>query len=177
MSLDSEATQVSPKECGRGAFAATRAQSRGNSARLQPNAICPRCGQPVVKDRFPGWRSIHAPGYFGQSKKIECSSHGLSEAQGQESKFERGYGRRLMRLTSPNQSWIRIRDEAGGRIAEVTDCRGRTVRSSYDEQNRPTACRTRQARCAAISTTARNTCSRSERSAECEDATACADAQ
>ena len=36
---------------------------------MQPDATCPRCGQPVVENRCPRCGSIYPPGYFGESKK------------------------------------------------------------------------------------------------------------
>jgi YD repeat-containing protein len=68
-----------------------------------------------------------------------CYLTGYRNPQGEELKFERGDGRKLMRLISPHQSWIRIEYEAGSRIAEVTDSRGRAVRYGYDGQNRLTS--------------------------------------
>jgi YD repeat-containing protein len=44
-----------------------------------------------------------------------------------------------MRLTSPHNGWVQIGYDAAGRIAEVTDHRGRTVRYGYDGQNRLTS--------------------------------------
>lgn len=68
--------------------------------------------------------------------KVLCYLTGYRNSQGQELKFERDSSRRLVRLTSPNQSWLRFHYEDGNRIAEIEDSRGRTVRYGYDENNR-----------------------------------------
>jgi YD repeat-containing protein len=86
--------------------------------------------------RFDGTVKTYLP---CMSPTVFCYLTGYRNAQGQELKFERGDGRRLMRLTSPNQSWIRIQYEGDGRIAEATDSRGRTVHYGYDGQNRLTS--------------------------------------
>jgi YD repeat-containing protein len=43
-----------------------------------------------------------------------------------------------MRLTSPNQSWVRFTYGPANHIAEIDDSRGRNVRYGYDERNRLT---------------------------------------
>jgi YD repeat-containing protein len=50
-------------------------------------------------------------------------------------KFERDGSRSLVRLTSPNKSWLRLIYGAGG-IYEIDDSRGRMVRYGYDSLNR-----------------------------------------
>jgi YD repeat-containing protein len=72
------------------------------------------------------------------SPAVWCYLTDVRNPQGQELKFERGDHRRLMRLVSPNGSWIRVDYDAMGRIAEVTDSNGRTVKYGYDMANRLT---------------------------------------
>jgi YD repeat-containing protein len=69
--------------------------------------------------RFDGTVKTYLP---CMSPTVFCYLTGYRNPQGQELKFERGDGRRLMR-----------------RIAEVTDSRGRAVRYGYDGQNRLTS--------------------------------------
>jgi len=70
------------------------------------------------------------------STKIMCYLTGYRNAQGQELKFERDGSRKLTRLTSPNNSWLRLSYGPSGHIAEIDDSRGRAVRYGYDRQNR-----------------------------------------
>jgi YD repeat-containing protein len=70
--------------------------------------------------------------------KLLCYLIGYRNAQGQELKFDRDANRRLMRLTSPNGSWLSLSYGPRDHISEMKDSRGRTVRYGYDEQNRLT---------------------------------------
>jgi YD repeat-containing protein len=63
---------------------------------------------------------------------------GYRNAQGQALVFQRDESRRLVRLTSPNQSWVRLTYGPANHIAEIDDSRGRNVRYGYDERNRLT---------------------------------------
>jgi YD repeat-containing protein len=65
-----------------------------------------------------------------------CYLTGIRNAQGQELKFERDSSRRLLRLTSPNGSGLRLSYGPSNHITEIDDSRGRVVRYGYDEQNR-----------------------------------------
>ncbi len=53
--------------------------------------------------------------------------------------FERDAQRRLIRLTSPNQNWIRLRYGKGPAVASITDSRGRIVRYGYDQRGQLTS--------------------------------------
>lgn len=64
---------------------------------------------------------------------------GYRNAQGQALTFQRDESRKLMRLMSPNQSWIRFNYGPSNHIAEIDDSRGRSVRYGYDERNRLTS--------------------------------------
>jgi YD repeat-containing protein len=65
-----------------------------------------------------------------------CYLTGYRDAQGQELEFERGSGRKLVGLTSPNKSWIHLTYGPDDRVAKIDDSRGRTVRYAYDELGR-----------------------------------------
>src|SRR6266702_1539871 len=65
-----------------------------------------------------------------------CYLTGYRDAQGQELQFERDPGRKLIRLTSPNKSWIHLTYGPDDRVAVIDDSRGRTVRYAYDERGR-----------------------------------------
>lgn len=67
---------------------------------------------------------------------ILCYLTGYRNPQGQELKFERDQFRRLVRLTSPNQSSIRIEYNPPGIISRITDTTGRVVNYGYDANNR-----------------------------------------
>ncbi len=69
------------------------------------------------------------------TSKAPCYLTGYRNNQGQELKFERDSSRRLMRLTSPNQSWLRFHYQDGNRIAEIDDSQGREVHYDYNERN------------------------------------------
>ncbi len=86
--------------------------------------------------RFDGTVKAYLP---CSGPSVFCYLTDYRNAQGEELKFERGVGRRLMRLTSPHNSWVQIGYDAAGRIAEATDHRGRTVSYGYDGQNRLTS--------------------------------------
>jgi YD repeat-containing protein len=82
--------------------------------------------------RFDGEVKTYLP---CDSPKVLCYLTGYRNAQGQELKFERDGSRSLVRLTSPNKSWLRLIYGAGG-IYEIDDSRGRMVRYGYDSLNR-----------------------------------------
>ena len=65
-----------------------------------------------------------------------CYLTGYRNPNGEELKFERGEHRRLMRLSSPNHSSIRLEYTPSGSISQITDSTGRVVRYSYDDKNR-----------------------------------------
>ena len=50
--------------------------------------------------------------------------------------FDRANYRRLLRLTSPNQSWLHLIYNEAGHIAEIDDSRDRKVLYDYDERGR-----------------------------------------
>jgi YD repeat-containing protein len=70
------------------------------------------------------------------SPRVLCSLTDDRDAQGRELKFERDDNRKLVRLTSPNNSWLSVIHGAGGAIAEIDDSRGRRVLYGYDLRNR-----------------------------------------
>ena len=74
--------------------------------------------------------------YLPCDSKALCYLVGYHNARGEELAFERDDRRRLIRLTSPNKSWLRLSYGKGDRIAEINDNRGRTVLYSYDEPGR-----------------------------------------
>jgi YD repeat-containing protein len=67
---------------------------------------------------------------------VWCYLIDVKNGQGQELKFERGAGRRLMRLTSPHGHWVSLAYDDRGRIATATEDRGRTVHYGYDARDR-----------------------------------------
>jgi len=73
---------------------------------------------------------------------LPCEGHqfcylvGYRNADGQALLFHRDENRRLIRLTSPNQSWLQITYGPANHIAEILDSRGRDVRYGYDDHNR-----------------------------------------
>jgi YD repeat-containing protein len=83
--------------------------------------------------RFDGAVKAYLP---CMTPSILCYQIGYRSPQGQELKFERGEHRRLMRLTSPNQSSIRLEYTPVGSISTITDTTGRVVRYGYDAKNR-----------------------------------------
>jgi YD repeat-containing protein len=74
--------------------------------------------------------------YLPCSGKIYCYLVGYHNAQGEELAFERDSQRRLIRLTSPNKSWLRLDYAEGESITDITDSRGRSVHYRYDERDR-----------------------------------------
>jgi len=82
--------------------------------------------------RFDGAVKAYLP---CMTPSIMCYQIGYRSPQGQELKFERGEHRRLMRLTSPNQSSIRLEYTPAGSISAITDTTGRVVRYGYDAKN------------------------------------------
>lgn len=68
-----------------------------------------------------------------------CYLIGYRNAEGQALTFERDESRRLMRLSSPNRSWLQLTYGPANRIAEIVDSRGRDVRYGYDARNRLTS--------------------------------------
>jgi len=77
--------------------------------------------------------------YLPCAGQIFCSLIGYRDAQGRALTFERDASRRLTRLTSPNQSWLRFTYGQANHIAENDDSRGRDVRYGYDGRNRLTS--------------------------------------
>ena len=86
--------------------------------------------------RFDGTVKAYLP---CNSPTVFCYLTGLHNPQGQSLKFERDNTRRLIRLVSQGQSWIRISYSPVGHIVEITDSRDRTVHYGYDERNRLTS--------------------------------------
>lgn len=70
---------------------------------------------------------------------VWCYLTDYHDFDGRELKFERGERRRLERLVSPNQSWLKVEYDPTGRIGTVTDSRGRVVRYGYDGANQLTS--------------------------------------
>jgi len=60
----------------------------------------------------------------------------LSQRSGEELAFERDERRRLIRLTSPNKSWLSLSYGEADRVAAINDSRGRTVVYGYDKLGR-----------------------------------------
>ena len=83
--------------------------------------------------RFDGTVKAYLP-CLGPS--LMCYLTGYRNPKGEELKFERGEHRRLVRLTSPNQSSIRLEYTPSGSISQITDSTGRVVRYGYDNKNR-----------------------------------------
>lgn len=83
--------------------------------------------------RYDGSVKTFLPCYTPQQL---CYLTGYRNPLGQELKFERDGGRSLMRLTSPNGSWLRFNYEANSRVSEIDDSRGRTVKYEYDGRGR-----------------------------------------
>jgi YD repeat-containing protein len=83
--------------------------------------------------RFDGTVKAYLP-CLGHAEM--CYLTGYRNPNGEELKFERGEHRRLMRLTSPNQSSIRLEYTPAGSISQITDTTGRVVRYGYDDKNR-----------------------------------------
>jgi YD repeat-containing protein len=63
-----------------------------------------------------------------------CYLTGYRNGRGEELKFVRDGSRRLTQLTSPNKSWLHLSYGTGGRVVEINDSKGRTVRYGYDER-------------------------------------------
>jgi YD repeat-containing protein len=74
--------------------------------------------------------------YLPCDSRILCYLVGYHNARGEELVFERDDRRRLIRLTSPNKSWLRLSYGEADRIAEINDSGGRTVLYTYDEPGR-----------------------------------------
>jgi YD repeat-containing protein len=74
--------------------------------------------------------------YLPCDSKTSCYLAGYHNAQGEELVFERDGRRRLIRLTSPNKSWLRLSYGEADRVAAINDSRGRTVVYGYDELGR-----------------------------------------
>jgi YD repeat-containing protein len=65
-----------------------------------------------------------------------CFQIGYRNGRGEALIFQRDEHRRLIWLQSPHNRWLSLRYGAGGRIAEITDSRGRTVDYGYDAGGR-----------------------------------------
>jgi hypothetical protein len=70
------------------------------------------------------------------SSQLPCCLDGIRDAEGQELKFDRDSSRRLVQLTSPNKSWLKLSYGAGPNIVQANDSRGRIVHYGYDAGNR-----------------------------------------
>jgi YD repeat-containing protein len=67
-----------------------------------------------------------------------CYQIGYRNPRGQQLKFQRDSHRRLIRLTSPNGSWVAPNYDAANRITEISDSRGRTVHYTYNDRGQLT---------------------------------------
>ena len=74
--------------------------------------------------------------YLPCDSRTLCYLVDYHNARGEELVFERDDRRRLIRLTSPNKSWLRLSYGEADRISEINDSRGRTVLYRYDEPGR-----------------------------------------
>jgi YD repeat-containing protein len=63
-----------------------------------------------------------------------CYQVGYRDPQGRQLTFERDSRRRLMRLISPNRSFLSLSYGPGDRIAAITDSRGRIVHYTYNQR-------------------------------------------
>jgi len=77
--------------------------------------------------------------YLPCEGQVFCYLTGYRDAQGLALLFRRDEFRRLVQLTSPNQSWLRLTYGPANHIAEIDDSRGRDVRYGYDGRNRLTS--------------------------------------
>lgn len=68
-----------------------------------------------------------------------CYLNGVTEAGGQQLKFDRGFDRRLLQLTSSTSGWLKVDYETGPQIEGLADSRGHTVRYGYNAQNQLTS--------------------------------------
>lgn len=67
---------------------------------------------------------------------IYCYLDGFHNAREEELKFDRDDHRRLMGLTSPSGSWLRLSYDEANRISEIHDSRTRSIHYSYDQPGR-----------------------------------------
>jgi YD repeat-containing protein len=82
------------------------------------------------------WFNGEVETYLPCDSRALCYLTGYHDARGEELAFERDDRRRLIQLTSPNKSWLRLSYGEADRIAEINDSRGRTVLYRYDESGR-----------------------------------------
>jgi len=82
------------------------------------------------------WFNGKVETYLPCDSKTFCYLTGYHNARGEELAFERDGRRRLIRLTSPNKSWVRLSYGKADRIAAIDDSVGRTVAYGYDELGR-----------------------------------------
>jgi YD repeat-containing protein len=82
------------------------------------------------------WFNGEVEMYLPCDSKPLCYLTGYRNARGEELVFDRDGRRRLTRLTSPNQSWLRLSYDEAGRISEIDDSRRRTIFYSYDKLGR-----------------------------------------
>lgn len=68
-----------------------------------------------------------------------CYLNGVKNAEGQELKFQRDAGRRLLQVSSSDRDWIKLHYGVGKRIEQIDDSRGRTVRYGYNQRNQLTS--------------------------------------
>jgi YD repeat-containing protein len=76
--------------------------------------------------------------YLPCDNRVVCYQVGYRNAQGRQLDFQRDGHRRLIRLTSPNRSWLALNYDAGNRIANITDSKGRTVHYTYNDRGQLT---------------------------------------
>jgi YD repeat-containing protein len=82
------------------------------------------------------WFNGNVETYLPCDSKTFCYLTGYHNTQGEELVFERDDRRRLIRLTSPNKSWLRLSYGEADRVAAINDSCGRTVVYGYDELGR-----------------------------------------
>ena len=84
--------------------------------------------------RYDGLLKIYLPCL---SPKVLCKLVGYADGvQHQALTFTRDKDRRLVQLSSPNNSWLHFHYGQLGGIVAIDDSRGRTVRYGYDDRNR-----------------------------------------
>ncbi|HEX6495666.1 MAG TPA: DUF6531 domain-containing protein [Acidobacteriaceae bacterium] len=76
--------------------------------------------------------------YLPCDNRVFCYQVGYRNAQGQQLDFQRDDHRRLNRLISPHRSWLALNYDAGSRIANITDSKGRTVNYTYNNRGQLT---------------------------------------
>lgn len=76
--------------------------------------------------------------YLPCNGRAYCYQVGYRNTQGQQLDFQRDSHRHLIRLTSPNGSWITPSYDAANRIVEINDSKGRTVHYTYNDRGQLT---------------------------------------